>query len=133
MINILSLRCALAFAPYLAESAEQFGNEKRVASRVVRQGGNGLIIRSDDQFRLRHQNREVALSDHEARHYRAAIQLRIDTFEIERMQDEVVMSSFGRDLVLSFPQSEMWLEGDHVFEIVRAYEKEILIQASRMI
>lgn len=123
MINILSLRCALAFAPYLADSAEQFVNDNRVVSRVVKQGGNGLIIRSDGQLLLRHQNREAALSETDARHYRATIKFRADAYEIRRMQDEIVMSSFARDLILSFPQSELWLEADHVSQLVRAYEE----------
>ncbi len=123
MINIFSIRCGLAFAPYLVESVAQFLDGGAVASRVVRQGGSGLIIRSDGDVMLRFQNREVALALADVRHYRATIQFRMSSYEIERMQDEVVMSNFGSNLVLSHPQSELWLERKHLREMLRAYKE----------
>jgi len=47
MINILSIRCSLAFAPYLAVSIEEFLSDGITGSRVVRQGGSSLILRSE--------------------------------------------------------------------------------------
>jgi hypothetical protein len=123
MINILSIRCALAFAPYIVESAKQFLDGQAVASRVARQGGNGLIIWSDGRLILRHQSREATLTPEEAHHYRATVRFRIESYDINLMQDEVVMSSFGDNLVLSHPQSELWLEAGHITEILCACEE----------
>jgi len=120
MINILSIRCALAFAPYLVEGAARYVDEHAAAALVVRQGGTGLSIRSDGDFLLRHQGREVALGPEEARHYLATLRLRVDCYDIKRMQDEVVMANFGDSLVLSHPQSEVWLDKGTVSEMLRA-------------
>ena len=61
MINIFPINCSLAFAPYLLESLSSFMDEGREVSRVVRQGGSGLIIRSEGEMTLRYRNRETAL------------------------------------------------------------------------
>src|SRR6266496_2982584 len=45
MINILSIRCSLAFAPYLAVSVAEFLSDGITGSRVVRQGGSSLILK----------------------------------------------------------------------------------------
>jgi hypothetical protein len=114
MINILSIRCGLAFAPYLVESLNAFIDEGRFAPRVIRQAGSGLIIRSDEQMMLRFQQREAALGEDEAKHYLPTIQFRREFYDVTRMQDEVVLANVGADLLLSHPQSDLWLEASHI-------------------
>ena len=121
MINIFSIRCGLAFAPYLAESISAFVKDREFAPRVVRQAGSGLIIRSDVQMMLRFQNREAALNEEEAKHYRSTIRFRREFYDIERMQDEVVFANVGADLLLSHAQSELWLEASHVSHLLRIF------------
>ncbi|HKG22507.1 MAG TPA: hypothetical protein VKC34_11455, partial [Blastocatellia bacterium] len=110
MINIFSVNCELAFAPYLVESLGEFVEQGATASRVVRQGGSGLIIRSDGRLLLRHQDREAALEVEGARHYRATVEFRRIFYGVERLSDEVVFTSVGRSLLLSHPQSMMWFD-----------------------
>ncbi|HET9529101.1 MAG TPA: hypothetical protein VFQ92_02025 [Blastocatellia bacterium] len=118
MINILSIKCGLAFAPYLEESAREFLSRGQTTSRVVRQGGSGLIIRSDENMKLRYQNRECDLGPDEARHYRATIVFRREIYDMLRMSDEVVLGSVGNQLLLSHPQSEIWLEPETVSSLL---------------
>jgi len=122
MINILSIRCGLAFAPYLSESLSAFLRDGQFASRVVRQGGSGLITRSDSEMMLRYQQSESALGAEEARHYNATIQLRNDFYDIARMQDEVIVANVGSDLLLSHPQSELWLKAEHISSMLAALD-----------
>src|ERR1044072_9157817 len=116
MINILSIRCGLAFAPYLTESAAAFLRDGDFASSVVRQGGNGLIIRSDTEMVLRYQHHESALGAKEARHYSATVSFRNDFYDIARTGDEVVLANIGDELLLSHPHSELWLKAPHISE-----------------
>jgi hypothetical protein len=124
MINILSIRCSLAFAPYLAESATEFLREGGLASRVVRQGGSGLIIRSDGDVVLRHQNRQATLSREDATHYAATVQFRCEVYDVLRMQDEVVLANVGNELLLSHPQSDLWLGSDAIAALTNAFNSE---------
>jgi len=110
MINILSVRCSLAFAPYLSESLAQFLDSGYVTPRVVLQAGTGLIVRSDGELAIRYQEREYRLGQAEACHYSATLHLRIEAYDIILMPDEIVMSNFNGAVVLSHPQSELWLE-----------------------
>ena len=121
MINILSIRCSLAFAPYLAESAAEFLNDSAIASRVVRQGGRGLIVRSDGVVVMRHEHRQASLGREEVRHYSATVQSRHEFYDVLRMQDEVVLANIGDELLLSHPQSEMWLTMEAVSALLEAY------------
>jgi len=123
MINILSIRCSVAFATYFTESAAEFLDQSATASRVIRQGGNALIIRSQsDEVVLRHQNRSAALGVNELVHYLATVQFRAEQFDLSRMEDEVVFASVGHELLLSHPQSEIWLNRDSVVALVRAFD-----------
>ena len=122
MINILSIRCGLAFAPYLSESLSAFLRDGQFASRVVRQGGSGLITRSDSEMMLRYQNNESALGAEEARHYLATISFRNDSYDIARMQDEVIFANVGGELLLSHPQSELWLKAEHISILLAALD-----------
>ncbi|HEX8088387.1 MAG TPA: hypothetical protein VF762_06010 [Blastocatellia bacterium] len=122
MINIFSIRCGLAFAPYLAESLDSFLKEGRFASRVIRQAGCGLIIRSDVEVMLRFQHHEAALGEAEAAHYSATIRFRRDSYDIRRLQDEVVVANVGAELLLSHPQSDLWLEAAHVSHLLRTFD-----------
>ncbi|MEK6405400.1 MAG: hypothetical protein AABN34_00410 [Acidobacteriota bacterium] len=124
MINILSIRCSLAFAPYLAASVAEFLKEGAVTSRVVRQGGSGLIVRSDDNVVLRHQNRQAYFGREEAAHYLATVQFRSEFYDVARMQDEVVLANVGDELLLSHPQSELWLDSPAVSVFVDVFSSE---------
>jgi len=110
MLNLLSIRCSLAFAPYVAEGISEFLNGGAVTSRVVRQGSTGLIVRADSDLVFRHQNRQVHLGREEARHYAATVGFRRECYQVARMDDEVVMANVGSELLLSHPQSELWLD-----------------------
>ena len=109
MLNILSVNCSLAFAPYLMESATAFLEGKKI-SRVVRQGGSGLIVRSEDRLLIRHQNRECELTRGDLLHYVETIGFRSRCFDVTKEEDEIVLANVGADLLLSHPQSEMWLD-----------------------
>lgn len=124
MINILAIRCSLAFAPYLAVSAAEFLNDGVIAARVARQGGSGLILRSDGNLVLRHEHRQASIGTEEARHYSAIVQFRCEFYDVLRMQDEVVMANIGDELLLSHPQSEMWLKSETVAALVRAFTSD---------
>jgi hypothetical protein len=121
MINILSIRCGLAFAPYLIDAMTGYQNAGAFNSRVVKQGGNGLILRSDAEMALRFQVREAALGHQEAQHYLATIAFRRDFYDIARMVDEIIIANVGESLLLSHPQSELWLEANVVAALLRAY------------
>lgn len=121
MINILSINCGLAYGPYLSENAEAFLSNGEFASRVVRQGGNGLIIRSDSEMMLRYQHNESALGLQEALHYSATISFRNDFYDTGRLQDEIVVANLGDYLLLSHPQSELWLKRADIRGLLQAF------------
>jgi hypothetical protein len=129
MINLLSIRCSLAFAPYLAECASEFLKVGHLASRVVRQAGSALIIRSDGYVMLRHQNREATLTRDEAEHYFATVEFRSEVYDVLRMEDEVVLANVGNELLLSHPQSELWLDGKAIAALVNAFYSESSVKA----
>jgi hypothetical protein len=124
MINIFSIRCGLAFAPYLVESLVAFIDNGAIAPRVIRQAGSGLIIRSEGQMMLRFQEREAALGEDEARHYLSTIQFRRDFYDVTRTEDEVVLANVGADLLLSHPQSDLWLEASDVSHMLGVFFRE---------
>ena len=123
MINILSVNCGLAFAPYLAESARSFLSEQAVSARVIRQGGTGLIIRAEEAFYVRYQNREAILSREEAKHYLETLDFRIESYDIRRTSDELVLSNVGRTLMVSYPQSDLWLEPETIAQLITIYNR----------
>lgn len=125
MLNILSIRCGLSYAPYLTDALAGYLNEGRFNSRVVRQGGNGLILRSDAEVELRFQAREARLGHGEAQHYSATIAFRRDHYDILRMADEIILATLGQSLLLSHPQSELWFESGTVAALLRAYESGV--------
>jgi hypothetical protein len=122
MINILSIRCSLSFATYLHDALIGYVNDGTFNSRVVKQGGNGLILRAADRMALRFQEHEAALGLEEARHYAATVGFRRDLYDITRMADEVVLANVGESLLLSHPQSELWLEAGVIAALLGAYE-----------
>lgn len=124
MINILSIKCSLAFAPYLAESAARFLNAGDLASQVVRQAGSSLILRQDDEVSLWYQGRQCELGTQDARHYRSTIEFRAEAYDVKRMVDEVVISTIGRSILLSYPQSELWLDQSVVSKLVGVFNGE---------
>jgi hypothetical protein len=124
MINIGSMQCSLAFAPYLTVSAAEHLSGVAIASRVVRQGGTGLILRCDGDLVLRHEHRQVSLGMEEVRHYAATIEMRREFYDILRMQDEVVLANVGDELLLSHPQSQMWLTREAVSALSSAFASQ---------
>jgi len=130
MINILSIRCGLSFAPYLTDAMTGYLKDGAFKSRVVKQGGNGLILRSAAEMALRFEARQAALGDQEARHYSATIDLRREVYDILRMADEVILANVGESLLLSYPQSELWLEASVIAALLRAYEKGVNADAA---
>ncbi|HKY03789.1 MAG TPA: hypothetical protein VJQ56_02810, partial [Blastocatellia bacterium] len=89
-------------------------------SKVVRQGGTGLIIRTDDRLCLRHQNREAELDPESAGHYLATIGFRQQYYDIRRTSDEVVFSNLEKTLLLSHPQSNIWIEPETIALLIDA-------------
>lgn len=122
MLNLLSIRCSLAFAPYIAESTSEFLDGGVVTSRVVRQGSSGLIVRSDQGLVLRHQNRQVQLGREEARHYAATAMFRREFYQVVRMEDEVVLATVGSEIFLSHPQSDLWLGQQAVAALLKTFD-----------
>lgn len=121
MLNLLSIRCSLAFVPYVVESISEFLDDEVVTSRVVRQGSSGLILRSDGDLVLRHQNRQVQFGREEARHYSATVGFRREYYRVARMEDEVVMANIGGELLLSHPQSDLWLTRPAVTALLQTF------------
>jgi hypothetical protein len=120
VINILSINCSLAFSPYLLESLEAFLQTGEVPPQLVRQGGGGLLVRSDERLVIRYRNREAALGPRESEHYFETIRFRYEAYDVARMGDEVVLATIGNDLLLSHPQSEIWLNRAGVSALVSA-------------
>ena len=120
-INILSVRSSLAFAPYLSEAFHEFIGDRSVSARVPRQGGKGFVVRSDGDLVLRHEHRQESLGPEDVKHYAATTKMRSQVYNILRMQDEVILASVGPELLLSHPQSEMWLSEQTVSALVEAF------------
>jgi hypothetical protein len=123
MINILSVRCGLSFAPYLTDAMTGYLDDGRFNSRVVKQGGNGMILRPAAEMELRFQARQVSLDRQAARHYSATLALRRDVYDILRMADEVVIANVGESLLLSHTHSELWLDAPVVAALLRLYRE----------
>jgi hypothetical protein len=122
MINIFSVACGLGFAPYLLDSLDAYFDHAEQVSSVIRQGGSGLIIRSDDALMLRFRNRECAINAPERDHFRATVAARVAFYDIQRLEDEIVISSFGDHLLISHPQSELWLNAEMVAALLRSVD-----------
>jgi hypothetical protein len=125
MINLLSIRCGLAFAPYFLEGAETFLKTGEAISRVCRQAANGFIIRSEESLLLRHQNREASLDGGDTKHFVSTVALRAAFYDVARTSDEVVFASVGGSLLLSHPQSEMWIEAITIPSLLAAFNGRI--------
>ena len=121
MINLLSLRCSLAFAPYLSVSTAEFLQGGSVASRVVRQGGTGLILRQAGDLVIRHEGHQVSLGIEDARHYAATIKVRQEFYDVSQMQDEIVQATVADEVLLSHPESEIRLTQNAVGALVSAF------------
>ncbi|HSE38108.1 MAG TPA: hypothetical protein VLG74_12465, partial [Blastocatellia bacterium] len=85
------------------------------------QGGTSLILRSAGHLVLRHDHRQAALGMEDVRHYAATIRTRSEFYDVSRMQDEVVLASVGDEVLLSHPQSDMWLNSDALGALVSAF------------
>jgi hypothetical protein len=120
-INILSIRSSVALAPYLAEAFLGFIIDRAVHSGVPRQAGKGLVIRSDGDLILRHEHHQESLGLEEVRHYAATTRMRSEVYDVLQMPDEVVLASVGPELLLSHPQSEIWLSREAVDSLVQTF------------
>jgi hypothetical protein len=122
VINILSLNCSLAFAPYLLDAFSEF-QAGTVTPRSVRQGGSGLIIRGDEGLVLVHQNRTVTLNSAEVAHYQATGEFRAEFYDVARTSGEVMLATVNEHLLLSHPQSAMWLRNVDVSFLAAEFRK----------
>ena len=118
MINLFSIRCSLSFAPYFVETVSDFSASGMIRAVVVRQGGSGLIVRGAQDLVLRYQNREALVGREDGMHYLATVLFRTEFYDVRRMADEVVFANVGNELLLSHPQSEMWLKADAVAGLI---------------
>ncbi len=125
MINILSIRCSLAFAPYLIEALEAFVRDGYAPPRVVRQAANGLVIRADKALNLRHQNSEASFGKAYAKHYLATVRFRAEFYDIALTSDEVVMANLGSELFLSHPQSQMLIDIHSLLHLLSAFHQSV--------
>jgi len=121
MINLFSIRCSLSFAPYLVETLSDFRAGGMIRAVVVRQGGSGLIVRGAQDLVLRYQNREALVGREDGMHYLATVLFRTEFYDVRRMADEVVFANVGNELLLSHPQSEMWLKADAVAGLIHRF------------
>ena len=122
MVNLFSIRCSLSFAPYLVETLSDFQTSGMIRAGVVRQGGSGLIVRAEQDLVLRHQNRQALVGREEAAHYLATVLFRVEFYDVRRMADEVILANVGHELLLSHPQSEMWLRADAVSGLINRFK-----------
>lgn len=118
MLNIFAIRCSLAFVPYLDENLRSFLRDRTGSSRVVKQGGTGLVMRYDSEVNLRFQGHDSQLNIEDVRHYQATTGFRSEFFDVSKLSDEIVLASVGRSLILSHPQSEIWLEEEVVSYLI---------------
>ena len=125
MINLGPIRCSLAFAPYLLEALNEFATSGSLHDRVVKQAGSGLIIRKDTMPLIRYQNRELHLDDDAVSHYIATIRLRSEHYGIRRTSDEVIIAGVCDTVLISHPQSELWLDQLSGSSIVSSFDSEI--------
>ena len=83
-----------------------------------------MILRQEDGVSLRYQGRQCSLGKEDARHYLATIEFREEAFEVKRLPDEIVISTVGQSILLSYPQSELWLERDVIAALVRSFNSD---------
>lgn len=125
MINILSLKCGLAFAPYIGDSLSA-SLEKVSVAWSIKQGGAGFVMRSQEtdngSLVLVHQNRTASLTKDDLYHYQATIQFRSEHYDVARTSDEVVLATINEDVLLSHPQSEIWLSRGDLGYIVEQFQ-----------
>src|SRR5215470_15538859 len=93
----------------------------KAPSRTIRQGGSGMAVAHEDSLGLIYRNRRADLDNAEARHYLATIKFRATSYEISLMSEEVVLASVNGSLLVSHPQSEIWLEPPSVRQLVASY------------
>src|SRR5262249_3843505 len=94
----------------------------RAPSRTISQGGSGMALAQADSLSLIYRNRRADLDNAEARHYLATIGLRANSYEISLMSEEVVLASINGALLVSHPQSEIWLDDAAVRHLIESYQ-----------
>jgi hypothetical protein len=106
----------------LIDSLSALEGGRQPPSRTVRQGGSGLVLNHNGSLNLIYRNRRASLSTGEASHYLAAIGLRTSFYDINLMSEEVVLASVNGSLLVSHPQSEIWLDQPAVFQLLAIYK-----------
>lgn len=122
MINLLSIHCGVAFAPYLLDGIDNYLRGDSTISRVFRQAASGMIFRADGDLCLRHQGREAMLNRGDAQHFFSTIRFRSEFYDVVRGSDEVILASVGDHLLLSHPQSEMWIQARVIPALLSAFD-----------
>jgi hypothetical protein len=124
MINIKAIGCGLAFAPYLLERLNSFIESGTIRPCVIKQAASGLILRAEQDLIIHFRNREVTLNEEEARHFHATVEFRREVFDITRTSNEVVLANITDTLLLSHPQSEIWLDRSVIPHLITVFESE---------
>src|SRR5215467_11369748 len=93
LINILSLNCSIAFAPYLIDALSALEETRNASSMTVRQGGSGLVLTQGARLGLIHRNRRANLDSNGATHYLATIRLRTSVYDVNLMSEEIVLAT----------------------------------------
>ena len=123
LINILSLNCSIAFAPYLIDALSALEGTRNASSKTVRQGGSGLVLtHGGASLGLIYRNHRASLDSEEVIHYLATVGLRANVYDVSLMSDEVVLASVNDSLLVSHPQSEIWLERPSVSQLIAGYK-----------
>lgn len=122
LINILSLNCSIAFAPYLIDALSALEGTRNASSKTVRQGGSGLVLTHGASLGLIYRNHRASLDSQEASHYLATVGLRANVYDVSLMSEEVVLASVNDSLLVSHPQSEIWLERRYVSHLIAGYK-----------
>jgi hypothetical protein len=71
---------------------------------------------------LIYRNHRASLGSPEASHYLATIGLRANFYDVNLMSEEVVLASVNGNLLVSHPQSEIWLDQSSVSHLIGGYK-----------
>jgi hypothetical protein len=95
---------------------------RQASSNTVRHGGSGLVLNHGSSLSLIYRNHRASLGAVEASHYLATIGLRTSSYDINLMSEEVVLASVNGSLLVSHPQSEIWLDKPTVLQLLTSYK-----------
>ena len=80
-----------------------------------------MVIAREDSIGLIYRNRRAALDCDTLAHYLATVSFRGRAYDIRLMSEEVVLASVNGSLLVSHPQSEIWLEQRAVRKLLAVY------------